>query len=185
MELHYQLKFFSQWRSDAGASFGAATDNAVVRDVCGLPYFPGKTLKGLFRESVEDYINFMDAKHFDEVKVIFGGEAKEGKCHFTDATFSEKEASAILSHKLQKYLYHNITTTAIDEKGIARKNSLRTIEAVVPCTLYGTIYNIPNKESFDLLKNSMGFIKYIGMHRNRGFGRCQVSILEEGGENYD
>ena len=102
MELHYQLKFFSQWRSDAGASFGAATDNAVVRDVCGLPYFPGKTLKGLFRESVEDYINFMDAKHFDEVKVIFGGEAKEGKCHFTDATFSEKEASAILSHKLQK-----------------------------------------------------------------------------------
>ena len=96
MELRYQLKFFSQWRSDAGASFGAATDNAVVRDAYGLPYFPGKTLKGLFRESVEDYINFMEVKRSDEVEVIFGGEAKEGICHFTDATFSEKEANAIL-----------------------------------------------------------------------------------------
>lgn len=182
MEIHYQLKFFSQWRCDAGTSFGAAADNAVVRDANGLPYFPGKTIKGLLREAAEDYNQFTQGQRSEEIETIFGGDAKEGVCHFTDVTFSEEETKAILAHKLQKFLYHTITTTAIDEKGIALPFSLRTIEAVLPCSLYGTIYNVP-EESRDLLTACAGFIKYIGMHRNRGFGRCQLTILEEGGNN--
>lgn len=177
MDIHYQLTFFSQWRSDAGASFGASADNSVVRDSDGLPFFPGKTLKGLLREAAEDYNELTGKCYTDEIKTIFGDTDIEGSCHFSDAKFDEKEAKQIVLGNLQRYLFHRITTTAIDDNGLKKSHSLRTLEAVIPCTLYGTIYNIPDEAKI-LLTQSFKFIKYIGMHRNRGFGRC---LLEEKG----
>lgn len=179
MDIHYQLTFFSQWRCDAGASFGASADNSVVRDADGLPFFPGKTLKGLLREAVEDYNELEGGKYCDDIATIFGGVGIEGKCHFSDAKFEENEAKQIVSGHLQRYLFHSMTTTALDDNSLKKAHSLRTLEAVVPCTLCGTIYNVPEK-SRELLTRCFKFIKYIGMHRNRGFGRCQ---LEEKGGN--
>lgn len=179
MDIHYQLTFFSQWRSDAGASFGASADNSVVRDCNGLPFFPGKTLKGLLREAAEDYNELTGGQHSDEIEIVFGGIGIEGECHFSDATFNENEATQIISGNLQKYLFHRTTTTALNDNGIKKGHSLRTLEAVIPCTLYGTIYNVPEGAQ-GLIKQSFKFIKYIGMHRNRGFGRC---LLEEKGGN--
>lgn len=179
MDIQYQLTFFSQWRSDAGASFGASTDNSVVRDANGLPFFPGKTLKGLLREAAEDYNELSGGKYSKDITTIFGGLGIEGMCHFSDAKFEEKEAKQIVSGHLQKYLFHSTTTTALDDKGLKRDHSLRTLEAVVPCALFGTIYNVPDGAK-ELMTQCFKLIKYIGMHRNRGFGRC---LLEEKGEN--
>lgn len=179
MDIQYQLTFFSQWRSDAGASFGASADNSVVRDADGLPFFPGKALKGLLREAVEDYNELTGGKYSDDIAIIFGGVGIEGKCHFSDAKFEDNEAKSIVSGHLQRYLFHSTTTTALDDNGLKRAHSLRTLEAVVPCTLYGTIYNVPDGAE-ELIRKSFKFIKYIGMHRNRGFGRC---LLEEKGGN--
>ncbi len=179
MDIQYQLTFFSQWRSDAGVSFGASADNSVVRDADGLPFFPGKALKGLLREAVEDYNELTGGKYSDDIEIIFGGVGIEGTCHFSDAKFDKIEAKSIVSGQLQRYLFHSTTTTALNDKGLKESHSLRTLEAVVPCTLCGTIYNVP-KESKELLTQCFKFIKYIGMHRNRGFGRCQ---LEEKGGN--
>jgi CRISPR/Cas system CSM-associated protein Csm3 (group 7 of RAMP superfamily) len=178
MDIQYQLTFFSQWRSDAGASFGASADNSVVRDADGLPFFPGKTLKGLLREAVEDYNELTGGKYSGDIATIFGGAGIEGKCHFSDAKFEDNEAKSIVSGHLQRYLFHSKTTTALNDKGLKESHSLRTLEAVVPCTLCGTIYNVP-EELKDLLTQCFKFIKYIGMHRNRGFGRCQ--LVEKGG----
>lgn len=179
MDIQYQLTFLSQWRSDAGASFGASTDNSVVRDANGLPYFPGKTLKGLLREAAEDYNELSGGQYSKDITIIFGGQGIEGKCHFSDAEFEEKEAQQIVSGHLQKYLFHSTTTTALDDKGLKQGHSLRTLEAVAPCTLFGTIYNVPDSAK-ELMILCFKFIKYIGMHRNRGFGRC---LLEEKGGN--
>ena len=56
--IKYTIRFFSQWHCGSGTSAGADVDELVVKDKNGMPYIPGKTLKGLIREAVEDYVAF-------------------------------------------------------------------------------------------------------------------------------
>ena len=53
MTINYELKFFDYWHVSSGLSGGAALDSYVVKDSAGLPYVPGKTIKGLVREAAE------------------------------------------------------------------------------------------------------------------------------------
>lgn len=56
--INITIRFFSQWHCGSGTSAGADVDELVVKDKNGMPYIPGKTLKGLIREAVEDYVSF-------------------------------------------------------------------------------------------------------------------------------
>jgi hypothetical protein len=46
--------------------------------------------------------------------------------------------------------------------------------------LEGFIENLPD-EYFEIMENGLKFIKRLGQNRNRGLGRCQITI-EKGGE---
>lgn len=186
MTVKYKIEFFSQWHCGSGTSAGADVDELVVKDMYGMPFLPGKTVKGLVREAVENYIQFgecadgtVDTKGIEE---CFGTEGeKAGCCHFTDATLSKVEYESIKETGLQKHLYRKLTTTAIGEDGTAQEHSLRSMEVVVPCTLHGTITDVP--ESMDeVIVKSLGLIKRLGQKRNRGLGRCDFSIEKEGGK---
>lgn len=72
-----------------------------------------------------------------------------------------------------------MTSTAIDNNGIAKEHSLRSMETVVPCTLYATISDVP-EDIYDTVCKSLGMIKRLGQKRNRGLGRCSIKE-EEGG----
>ena len=52
MTLYYNLTFFTDWHCGSGLAAGADVDTLVVKDKNGLPFVPGKTLKGLIREAV-------------------------------------------------------------------------------------------------------------------------------------
>ena len=54
-DLNIKIEFFSPWHCGSGLSAGADADSLVIKDTNGLPYIPGKTIKGLIREAVEDY----------------------------------------------------------------------------------------------------------------------------------
>lgn len=54
--LTYSLSFYSEWHCGSGLAAGADVDALVVKDRDGLPYVPGKTIKGLVREAVETII---------------------------------------------------------------------------------------------------------------------------------
>ena len=71
-----------------------------------------------------------------------------------------------------------LRSTSIDEKGIAKDHSLRKIETVVPCKLEGEILNIPDGAEH-VLEDAMRYVKRMGTGRNRGFGRCKISIRKE------
>ena len=75
----------------------------------------------------------------------------------------------------------DVANTAIDEDGIAKEHSLRRTEVVVPCIMYGEILDVPESLASELEK-AMGFVKRIGQNRNRGLGRCTMSVIKEGGE---
>jgi CRISPR/Cas system CSM-associated protein Csm3 (group 7 of RAMP superfamily) len=181
MDINYKIEFFSNWHCGSGLAAGADVDALVVKDADGLPYVPGKTIKGLLREAAEELNGTCSL--FNK---IFGlsGEAvlsesdttRVGESYFSNAILPE--GSAIIASNLTPHLYQTFASTSIDEKsGVAKDNTLRRIETVVPCSLQGTIRNIP-EGGIAMIEEAMQLIKRMGTGRNRGYGRCKISIIK-------
>lgn len=172
--IDYTIQFYSQWHCGSGTSAGADVDELVIKDKCGMPFIPGKTLKGLVREAVENYMSFSGSSDDALIEKAFGKEGQTMGCmYFSNAVLEDKEYNAIVANNAQEHLYEKITTTAIGNNGIAKDHSLRSMEAVVPCTLYATVSDVP-EELETLLEQSLGLIKRMGQKRNRGLGRCDI-----------
>jgi CRISPR/Cas system CSM-associated protein Csm3 (group 7 of RAMP superfamily) len=186
-KIKYTIKFFTDWHCGSGLSSGADLDLLVIKNKDKLPFIPGKTIKGLLREAVEEIQVYSDSK-FDLIE-IFGAETnikkgingdKQGCCFFKNAELKEDLQEAIVSNKLQDYLYRSVASTAINEDGIADDHSLRKMEVTVPCELEGEILDVP-EEFVSIIENGLKFIKRLGQNRNRGLGRCTITI-EKGGK---
>ena len=182
MDIRYRIEFFSNWHCGSGLAAGADVDALVVKDANGLPYVPGRTMKGLLRESAQELAgdNNLFVRIFGlpgDEKPVSLGDKRIGECFFANAMLEEE--TAIVTSGLTPYLFQTFASTAIDEKsGIAKDNSLRKIETVVPCTLKGEINNVPDGGE-ELLRKAMQMIKRMGTGRNRGYGRCKISIINE------
>lgn len=177
--LLYEIEFFSNWHCGSGLAAGADVDALVIKDNYGLPFVPGRTLKGLFREAVENL--FEDDEK--TVNTLFGVSGDKdnhqtGCLFFGNATLPSSEYKYIVDKGLVPHLYQTFVSTRIDENGIAKDNTLRRIETVVPCKLEGEILNVP-KSSEKTLEVAMQYIKRMGTGRTRGYGRCKISIKKE------
>lgn len=168
--LKVKVKFLDYWHLSSGLSAGAKLDSSVVKDRSGVVFVPGKTLKGLAREMAE----LFDDEIF--VKECFGAEGVDmGACYFSNATVTKGVHQQIVSNRLQENLYDEIASTQIDSKGMAVDNSLREIEVTVPITLYAEITDVPAGYE-ERLKQSLEMIKRMGLNRNRGLGRCIITV---------
>ena len=185
-DLTLKIQFFSPWHCGSGLSAGADTDALVIKNPHGLPFVPGKTIKGLVREAVEDYVALKGENI--NLEEAFGVEASpedsssnlKGYLYFTNGELSREEAHAIISTQAQDFLYINKVETAIAENGITQEHSLRTIETTVPCTLYAQIMHV-DEALANVIEPALGLIKHMGVERNRGLGRCLFTI-EKGGK---
>lgn len=189
--IKYTIEFFTDWHCDSGLSSGTDLDLLVIKDKDRLPFIPGKTIKGLVREAVEE-INWWksDPKPENEIENkkefydLFGEEGKsQGCCFFTNAKLSDNLQKAIKKDNLQEYMYRSLASTAINENGTAEEHSLRKMEVTVPCTLNGEIRDVPD-DFVEVMTNGLKYIKRLGQNRNRGLGRCQFKDfqIEEGGK---
>ena len=181
--INYKIEFFTDWNCSSGLTGNADIDIAALRDNDGFPYVPGKTVKGLLRDAAKTL------KIGDIEKEIFGSEkAKDegkrdenyqGKAFFSNAELDENVRKALKNEKEKKTcLFREIASTAIDEKtGVAKDKSLRKIEVVIPLTLFGMIECESEAQKEAVLK-CMKFIKRLGMERNRGLGRCEISEVK-------
>lgn len=188
-DLLIKIEFHSPWHCGSGLAAGSDIDALVITDPNGIPYVPGKTLKGIVRQAVEEYIRFSgiaesveDGKTVAErVCGVFGEESSSddvrpcGIAHFSNATLADDEYCRIAGDKaLKSHLFNKVTSTSIDDNGIARDHSLRSLQTVVPCTLYATIRDVDNAVA-DIVTKSLGMIKHLGQKRHRGLGRCTIS----------
>lgn len=176
--IKYEIEFFSNWHCGSGLAAGADVDALVIKDNNGLPYVPGRTLKGLLREAAS---TLTDDK--DTISHIFGVSGDEdnhktGCSFFGNATLPSAEYQYIVEQGLAPHLYQTFASTKIGENGIAQDNTLRKIETVVPCKLEGEILNVPDGAE-KTLEEAMSFIKRMGTGRNRGYGRCKISTRKE------
>lgn len=194
--INYTIEFFSNWHCGSGLAAGADIDALVIKDKNDLPYIPGKTIKGLIREAVVDilYLNGLihqtsEKENTDKNEIrdafikTFGYSAdsknvEKGSCFFTNASIPTELSSIIIESMAQNYLYRKQTSTAIEESGIAKDNTLRRVETVIPCILEGTIYDIED-HIYQYIVDGSKMIKRIGLNRNRGLGRCKITISTE------
>ncbi len=207
--IKYEIEFHTDWHCGSGLAAGAGVDTLTVKNKDGLPFVPGKTIKGLVREAVEEILFIggkIDDTRRDLFKQTFGNskdrnilkelqqpkdenektdsyqEMRKGKAFFTNATLQDKVYQTIIDNNAARFMYRTIANTAIDETGIAVENSLRKIEVVVPCKCHGEIRELP--EEFEKeISDALRYIKRLGQGRNRGLGRCTIEIteIEKGG----
>lgn len=173
MTLKYEITFLDYWHIGSGLSAGAKLDSSVLKDGDNLPYIGGKTIKGLAREMA----TLLENKPF--VETCFGNEGIDmGGSYFSNATLSESLKEEITSNHLQDNLYDEIASTQIDNKGIAVDGSLREVEVVIPVTLLGEIADVPD-DYVEQMHKTLKMIKRMGLNRNRGLGRCKITVSEK------
>ena len=181
MNIYYKITFHTYWHCGSGLAAGADADLLVIKDKDGLPYVPGKTIKGLVREAVD--LIYPEKKDSEEYKSAFGisGEEKEksfrSDSFFKDATLSEIERNYIIFKETSRHFYQTLSSTAITDEGIADDKTLRKIQVCIPCDLEGEILNVP-KEMGEAIIGGLNYIKRIGAWRNRGLGRCTFEQVE-------
>ena len=180
----YRIDLFAPWHCGSGLSAGADVDALVVKDRDGLPFIPGKTLKGLVREAVEDYCHFARLNEESLIVKTFcmgndGGALLHGTAFFSNAVLSPHERENIIAAEAQPFMYDKVASTAIGERGVAQPLSLHRMEVTIPCTLYAEIDDVDERMA-DIIEKSLGMIKRLGQNRNRGLGRCRWQVTKKG-----
>jgi CRISPR/Cas system CSM-associated protein Csm3 (group 7 of RAMP superfamily) len=179
--INYTITFLSDWHAGSGLSSGADADAVVIKDKNNLPYLPGKTIKGLLKgvfKDIEEVQPNLLPENF--VKSYFGEYADKkkpsdaGSLFFSNAELNQNEQSQI-SKEMTEFLYRNIASTAIDENGVAQKNSLRVMEVCIPLQLNGYIDGV-NKADVEAFRKAFACLRNLGSNRNRGLGRCKIEI---------
>lgn len=180
--LYYSVEFLSDWHVGSGLDSGTNADMSVLKDENDLPYLPGKTIKGLLRDAMQDMVEVKKVDQ-DKLDYIFGKDtgnktSTSGNAFFSNATIATSEKEKIIKQKLARFLFRNISSTAINANGIAKGKSLRVMEVCQPITLYGEI-KIIEETPESLLFDAGKLVRCLGIQRNRGLGRCQITIVKK------
>ena len=204
--INISISLLGFWYIGTGQEAGAYADSLVLKDSNGLPYIPGKTIKGMFRNSFElcKHNGLVDQDQLDYLFGIPGSSLTNkideedelntsGKLSFNSAEFSSPEKKILIDEQLKDYLYRTVQSTAIEKEGkkagVAKDGSLRSIEVTIPLDFMTSI-NIDDitygegeafKTQEDLitkLKIAASLITEIGGKRRRGFGRCIIKVEE-------
>ena len=191
----------SYWHAGSGRGGGAALTNMVHKDPDGLPNLPGRSVKGLVRDAMyraevwghitkgrTEAIFGLNTLAKPEERQLTRHQSVPGCLAFGNAELPEalRRHLKFLACKdkgqrkeLAPYFYTGLHATAINEKGTAREGSLRGYEVTIPLVLTAPIHVLDEcfcDAWFDDLRRCLPLIRGLGMGRNRGLGRCSVSL---------
>jgi len=191
--LHIALKTY--WHSGTGHGLGAAVDAATYRDADDLPALPGRHIKGLLRDALEQAQAWGWEGHADGslLRALFGHRTEQvgageipasGLLRVSDARLPA-QLCAWLRQDAQRApraaLFRVLQSTAVDEHSAsARDHSLRGIEVVVPLDLQADIEPLPGAtlpSGWDeRVRAVLPLIPAVGAHRTRGLGRALLEL---------
>ena len=180
-------------------------DAEVVHDRVGLPYFPGKRLKGLIYESALEVLEMSDLAGLnlfaeEELTELFQhGVQSETQLTIPNLHLVSEEAARQMEEEWlylqQRYpglvsaqdvlsLYTSLRyQTMIDrETGTAAETSLRNIRVVDEGLVFcGTVrLKAGTRRKLTILALALRNLSQAGMKRNRGFGRISCAMLQHG-----
>ncbi len=201
-ELTLKIKTCSEVLVGSGQGWGATIDSDIVFDEYGLPCIPAKRIKGVLRESAVEVSEMFEKSGIDpdfekKVESLFGkrGEKDSSPVYFNNLYLEEyaankkwlqwgmQEYSSLISRDMILNTFTNIRQqTAIDNDGIAEKNSLRTIRVIKRNIMFLGTIQIEEGIVVDPLCLAASNLRYIGTNRNRGFGHIRCELSENGQE---
>ncbi|GDX83847.1 hypothetical protein LBMAG42_56580 [Deltaproteobacteria bacterium] len=198
--LHFQMLGF--WHPGTGRGAGPGADALANRTASGLPYLPGKTVKGLLRDAAMT-AQALGGLTDPDVCKAFGsaygaaGAGARDEARFASVPGALRFGSAHVGATRQEVvawetwandagnapgraqMFRSFASTRIDsETGVAEHGSLRTIEVVVPLTLIAEIATSDAELARRVLAASVSHVFAVGAHRTRGLGRCVVTVVE-------
>lgn len=187
IQLTLQFDIQSYWHIGSGEEGGAYADALALKDNQGLPYLPGRSIKGLLREAMTLachngwFGDNSESETHPVIKHLFGSEGNDqftqGKISVGSATFSLEEKQYFANTPTAiKHLYQVQHSTAIDhDSGVAKSTSLRSMEVVIPMTLSVNVMidgdEMDSKRIIDILP----LITHLGAKRHRGLGQVIVT----------
>lgn len=171
-----------------GTGYGSLVDTETCYDEYGLPYIPGRRVKGLLREAALELQDWDDSVTDEMINEMFGepGESFQTgsklklydfKLDKYDDYVKDIQANPTLENRnrVLKYFTYIRYQTSIDENGIAKENSLRSTRVVKK----GTIFMAPIDNLTDeiFLKKLCNFVHHMGLSRTRGYGEVKLDVI--------
>ncbi|ODT03825.1 MAG: hypothetical protein ABS52_07815 [Gemmatimonadetes bacterium SCN 70-22] len=198
--LRYQLRFHSDWHIGSGFGRPKAVDRLVLRHAQDdLPYVPGKSITGVWREACEVVARGLDegndgapwqvwlATLFGRrVHGRMGGRPSAKRIRIGAARFDDAFRQALVaSPAVRETLTHVVPGVEIDERtGRAMDQQLRFIEMTrAGAILVGDVEFVELDDgeaaaAMALLRAGATWVEAIGGKRRRGAGRCDLELLE-------
>lgn len=168
--LRITMELLSDTIFGSGFSIPGGEDIAVCRDSAGYPYLKGSTLKGLLRESLENYLVWTDGSE-TELFALLGESGWSGmddsrRIHLTDLTLGQRPADPEECFSTRMF-------TSLED-GVVKTGTLRMASCIHSGQyFFGNL--ICREEDIQLLSAALSGIKWVGTMRSRGFGRVRVS----------
>lgn len=187
---YIRVELLSDTCFSSGEVYNSAVDTDVFRDENGIPVIGGKRLKGCIREAAEE---LRDWGYMIDVEGIFGSKYdRNSAIHISDARPEQYDQYiSELSMRNDPMLVHPSrvldaftyirTQTAVDQEGIADRNTLRSIRVIKK----GLVFFAPvefrcsdekKHEYEDQMVKICKVVRHMGLNRTRGMGSVKVSF---------
>ena len=197
-----------------GGVYNSMLDTDVCYDAYGLPYIPGKRIKGCLRECALELQDWGEEElqvkkkynpvlrveeDYDPIEALFGkkGDSKnKSAIRISDARLEDDErllneinaGDAILYHPqnvLGQYTYIRSQTSIDLETGVAKKNSLRTMRVINRGLKFIAKVESNDDVSYELLSDICTCLRNIGLARTRGLGEVKCELIPISEEKED
>lgn len=195
--LKIELRFLSDFRVGTGQGLAGVLDDTVVKNHAGIPYLPGKTIKGVLRNNCRELSLMTGQTLPDESKPdedknsplarIFGTAFLPAAFRFPSAYLSNESMYESIRDNITHGEWHNQIEAS---SGTAKKKHLFSYETAsrelsFPFTITETISEGTNPEDIDraLLIATLLFTDHIGGKRKRGRGKCRFSFAQDSWHN--
>lgn len=179
----------------SNAETTATLDSQFVFDQNGFPYFPGKTFKGLLKESMIEVLEMegkTEAEIVESICYFFGVEGDHFNHGLLEISNLHLEgyddqhpyfcsANRLTKYQIQQYFLTRVQQTAIDTDEIAKDTSLRTYGVLNHQRVKAFVAAITldlSEKKITLLKHSLANLRRAGTRRNRGFGQILCRLTE-------
>jgi hypothetical protein len=194
------------WRAGSAYGDGAVADATVHCDATGLPFLPGRTIKGLCRNALRlaaeagiavggKPITMGDIERWfgpeledstggdvDRRVAAFRYETRAGALRFDSARLPTLWLDWAKANPGALWaLRVPMASTAVGNDGVAADHTLRTVEVAAPMSLTGAVEWIAAETEDARWREAFAsalpvFIRGLGSTRNRGFGRVAVRV---------
>ncbi len=184
----------SEWLIAGGDSTLGTADMAPMRDAEGLPFVPGRTIRGLLREAMAIVDDALASERGElqagQTERLFGtrkqdggaGESRDGTVRIGDALLPEEVAGALRAEGGDPQdLLLSICRTALDgQTRSAKKGSLREMEVVMAGLQLAADIQCETETDLRWLAFAAGLVRSLGHSRSRGLGRCRLEFRYRG-----